>query len=52
MKRILTAGLCALALVASGAFAQSRNDSSAAQSKYDSTDVGSGNSANWGVGAG
>jgi hypothetical protein len=49
MKHVIRTLLVALALGASGAYAQSAYDSSGAQSKYDSQSA-SGNSANWGVG--
>jgi hypothetical protein len=49
MKSIIRTLLVALALGASGAYAQSAYDSTSAQSKYDSQS-GAGNSANWGVG--
>lgn len=51
MKSAIRILLVALALGASGAYAQAAYDSNAAatQSKYDSQS-GSGNSANWGVG--
>jgi hypothetical protein len=47
MKSIIRVLLVALALGATGAYAQSASDSTAA--KYDSQST-SGNSANWGVG--
>jgi hypothetical protein len=48
MKHIIRAVLVALALGASGAYAQSY-DSNRTQSQYDSQSA-AGNSANWGVG--
>ncbi len=48
MKRIITAGFCALAMFAGGAYAQSAYDSGQSQ-QYDSHSA-EGNSANWGVG--
>ena len=47
MKNVIRALLVALALGATGAYAQSKSDSTAAQ--YDSQST-AGNSANWGVG--
>jgi hypothetical protein len=49
MKHIIRTVLVALALGASGAYAQSASDSNRTQSQYDSQSA-AGNSANWGVG--
>ena len=50
MKNVIRTLLLALALGATGAYAQSAYDSSSTQSKYDSQSA-SGTSANWGVGS-
>ena len=49
MKSIIRTMLVAMALGASGAYAQSAYPDSQSQSKYDSQSF-EGNSANWGVG--
>ena len=49
MKSVIRTLLVALALGATGAYAQSAYESSSTQSKYDSQSA-AGNSANWGVG--
>jgi hypothetical protein len=49
MKNVIRTLLVALALGATGAYAQSAYDSTNTQSQYDSQSA-SGNSANWGVG--
>ena len=49
MRNTIRTLLIALALGTTGAYAQSANDSTGAQGKYDSHNS-TGNSANWGVG--